>query len=131
MSDTRGNPINGRANPNATPAGYGPTTLRAAYGTTNYVGTGTPTIAIVNAYGYANAEKDLATYRSTFGLPACTSTSGCFKKVNQSGGTNLPRAGTEVRPGVSSGTRRNPSTSRRRTDRRRPGRRQGGFTPRC
>src|SRR5690349_21747228 len=92
--DARGNPLNGRANPNATPAGYGPTTLRAAYGTGSYTGTGTPTIAIVDAYGYANAEKDLATYRSTFGLPPCTSTSGCFKKVSQNGGANLPREDT-------------------------------------
>lgn len=94
VTDTRGNPINGRANPNATPAGYGPSTLRAAYGTASYVGQGTPTIAIVDAYGYANAEADLAKYRSTFGLPACTSASGCFKKVGQNGGANLPREDT-------------------------------------
>src|SRR5205085_8533797 len=36
---------------------------------------------------------DLTYYRSYFGLPACTSSTGCFKKVNQSGGTNnLPSA---------------------------------------
>ena len=33
------------------------------------------TIAIVDAYGYPNAEADLAVYRSTFGLPACTTAS--------------------------------------------------------
>jgi subtilase family serine protease len=92
--DARGNPLNGKANPNATPAGYGPTTLRAAYGTTGVAGSGTPTIAIVDAYGYANAEADMNTYRAQFGIPACTSTSGCFKKVSQTGGTNLPREDT-------------------------------------
>jgi subtilase family serine protease len=34
------------------------------------------------------------TYRAQFGIPACTSTSGCFKKVSQTGGTNLPREDT-------------------------------------
>jgi len=94
VTDARGNPIDGQVRPNATPAGYGPATLRADYGTTNYTGSGTPTIAIVDAYGYARAESDLATYRSQYGLPACTSASGCFKKVNQSGGTSLPREDT-------------------------------------
>jgi subtilase family serine protease len=43
------------------------------------------TVAIVDAYDYPNAESDLAVYRSTFGLPPCTSANGCFKKVNQKG----------------------------------------------
>ena len=43
------------------------------------------TIAIVDAYGYPNAESDLAVYRATYGLPACTTANGCFKKVNQNG----------------------------------------------
>jgi subtilase family serine protease len=29
-------------------------------------------------------------YRSTYGLPACTTANGCFKKVNQSGGKTYP-----------------------------------------
>jgi subtilase family serine protease len=29
-------------------------------------------------------------YRSTFGLPACTTANGCFRKVNQTGGTTFP-----------------------------------------
>ncbi|HEX7839572.1 MAG TPA: S8 family serine peptidase, partial [Kofleriaceae bacterium] len=33
---------------------------------------------------------DLATYRAQFGLPACSSSTGCFRKVNQSGGTTFP-----------------------------------------
>jgi subtilase family serine protease len=92
VTDARGNPMNGKASPNATPSGYGPADLHSAY---NITGNGsTTTIAIVDAYGYTNAESDLATYRAQFGLPACTSASGCFKKVDQNGGTNLPRMDT-------------------------------------
>jgi subtilase family serine protease len=49
-------------------------------------------VAIVDAYDDPTAEADLATYRSYFGLPACTTANGCFKKINQSGGTSYPRA---------------------------------------
>ena len=43
------------------------------------------TVAIVDAYDDPTAEADLGVYRSTYGLPACTSQNGCFKKVNQHG----------------------------------------------
>ncbi|MEP6968570.1 MAG: S53 family peptidase, partial [Pseudomonadota bacterium] len=66
------------------PSGYGPADLRAAYNVTASGSSGT-IIAIVDAFGYTNAESDLAVYRSTFGLPACTSASGCFTKYNQKG----------------------------------------------
>jgi hypothetical protein len=46
------------------------------------------TIAIIGWADNPNFESDMATYRSTYGLPACTSASGCFKKVNQSGATS-------------------------------------------
>ncbi|HEY6176039.1 MAG TPA: S53 family peptidase [Kofleriaceae bacterium] len=75
--------------PNATPAGLGPSQLRSAYKITSN-GSSSITIAIVDAFGYPKAESDLATYRSTFGLPACTTANGCFRKVNQSGGTTFP-----------------------------------------
>jgi hypothetical protein len=48
------------------------------------------TIAVVTAYDTPNAEADLATYRSEFGIPQCTTGNGCFKKVDQAGGTNYP-----------------------------------------
>ncbi|NUR24965.1 MAG: peptidase S8, partial [Catenulispora sp.] len=35
---------------------------------------------------------DMNTYRAQYGLPACTSASGCFKQVNQTGGSKLPRS---------------------------------------
>ncbi|MGE5184261.1 MAG: peptidase S8, partial [Acidobacteriota bacterium] len=75
------------------PTGYGPADLRSAY---NITGTGSSiiTVAIVDAYGYSNAEADLGVYRSQFGLPACTTANGCFRKVDQNGGTKYPRNNT-------------------------------------
>lgn len=95
VTDARGNVRDGKPNASrlATPAGYGPSDLRAAYGI-NGSGSSSYTIAIVDAYGYANAEKDLATYRAQYGLPACTTANGCFKKVDQNGGTRYPRDNT-------------------------------------
>ena len=90
--------VDDAGNPLATsgPAGYGATDLRSAYGlTSSDTGFGSTTIAIVDAYGYPNAESDLATYRAQYGLPACTTANGCFKKVNQGGVPgSYPRADT-------------------------------------
>jgi subtilase family serine protease len=86
VTDSAGNWI-ARAHkiqPNFTPSGYGPGDLRSAYKVTAN-GSSSITIAIVDAYGYRNAESDLGVYRSQFGLPACTTANGCFKKVNQNG----------------------------------------------
>ena len=87
--DVQGNPFNGRPDVtrNVTPSGYGPSSLRSAYNVTA-TGSSATTIAIVDAYGYANAEADLAVYRAQFGLPSCTTANGCFKKVNQSGSSS-------------------------------------------
>ena len=79
---------------NALPNGYGPAELRSAY---NLTTTGKPavTVAIVDAFDNPDAESDLATYRSTYSLPACTTANGCFHKLNQSGQTSpLPRTDT-------------------------------------
>ncbi|MDX6315477.1 MAG: hypothetical protein QOF44_4941 [Streptomyces sp.] len=80
-----------------TPSGFGPTNLRSAYGLTSAAasnGSG-ETIAIVDAYDDPNAEADLATYRSYYGLSACTTGNGCFKKVSQTGSTtSLPSGNT-------------------------------------
>ena len=51
------------------------------------------TVAVIAAYDDPTAESDLATYRSTYALGACTSASGCFTKVNQSGAPS-PLPGT-------------------------------------
>jgi subtilase family serine protease len=69
---------------NALPNGFGPVDLRSAYGLTT-TGSAAMTVAIVDAYDDPNAESDLAAYRSTYSLPACTTDNGCFRKVNQSG----------------------------------------------
>jgi subtilase family serine protease len=88
LVDPDGHPLS-----TTTPSGYGPSDLRAAYGVTA-TGASTTLIAIVDAYGYTNAEADLATYRAQFGLPPCTTANGCFRKVNQTGGTKVPRDNT-------------------------------------
>jgi subtilase family serine protease len=68
-------------------AGYSPCNLRSAYKLTSLVSTHGKgqTVAVVDAYDDPNAESDLATYRSNFGLPPCTTANGCFTKVNQDG----------------------------------------------
>lgn len=67
-----------------------PAQLQDAYKLTG-LASGGKTVAIVDAYGYPALERDLATYRSYWGLPACTSASGCLKVVDQNGGTSYPR----------------------------------------
>jgi subtilase family serine protease len=82
------------ASPNAaTPSGLSPASLQSAYKLPSATaGTGR-TIAIVDAFDDPNAAADLNTYRSFFGLPACTTANGCFKKVSQTGSTtSLPTA---------------------------------------
>ena len=77
---------------NAPTAGFLPVDLASAYNLPSSGGAGI-TVAIVDAYDDPNAESDLALYRSTFGLPPCTTANGCFKKVNQNGATSqLPAA---------------------------------------
>jgi len=80
----------GNVTPNVTPSGYGPADIRGAYAL-GASASGGRTVAIVDAYDDPNAEADLGTYRSTYGLPACTTANGCFRKVNQTGGTKYPR----------------------------------------
>ncbi|MGW2671378.1 putative Ig domain-containing protein [Streptomyces sp. NPDC001272] len=77
--------------PGLLPSGYGPTDLQSAYALPASAGAGT-TVAIIDAYDDPNAESDLAAYRSQYGLPACTTANGCFRKVDQNGGTSYPKA---------------------------------------
>jgi subtilase family serine protease len=65
-------------------SGKTPDQLRDAYKITAD-GNSKTIIAIVDAFGYDNAEADLAVYRKQWGLPACTTKNGCFKKLNQKG----------------------------------------------
>jgi subtilase family serine protease len=72
------------------PTGLGPKNLQDAYGLPSATGGKRQTVAIIDAYDDPKAEADLAVYRSTFGLPACTAVHGCFKKVDEHGGTHYP-----------------------------------------
>src|SRR4051794_27049718 len=78
--------------PNLLPSGYGPADLVNAYKIPS--GGSGATVAIVDAQDDPNAESDLATYRSQYGLPPCTTANGCFRKVDQNGGTNYPSPDT-------------------------------------
>ena len=69
---------------NAAPSGFTPAELVAAYNLPSSGGQGM-TVAIVDANDDPSAEADLGVYRAQFGLPACTTANGCFKKVNQTG----------------------------------------------
>ena len=74
----------------ATPSGFGPADIESAYQLAGATSTGT--VAIVDAYNDPTAEADLGVYRNQFGLPACTTTNGCFTKVGQTGSSkSLPR----------------------------------------
>jgi subtilase family serine protease len=87
--DNSGQPL-----PTIAPSGYGPAELRAAYNLPSSTAGGGQTIAIVDAYDDPSAESDLAVYRSQFNLGACTTANGCFRKVNQTGGTRYPKGNT-------------------------------------
>lgn len=84
--------VHAGAVPAVAPAGYGPSDLRQAY---NLTADSTQTVAIVDAYDDPTAESDMATYRFQYALPSCTSGSGCFTKVGQTGGT--PPSGTNAK----------------------------------
>jgi subtilase family serine protease len=82
LGDAAGKPLASSA-----PSGYGPPDLQSAYNVASAAASngGTQTVAIVDAFDDSTAEADLGTYRSQYGLPACTTANGCFKKVNQAG----------------------------------------------
>jgi subtilase family serine protease len=78
--------------------GYTPQNLATAYKWADPTGSSWSwngqTVAIVDAYDNPNAASDLAAYRSQFSLPPCTTGNGCFRKVNQRGGTAPPTGDT-------------------------------------
>jgi subtilase family serine protease len=90
VTDSSGHPMARQVGPNATPAGYGPADIRSAYNLGGASGAGR-TVAIVDAYNDPTAEADLGVYRSQYGLAACTTSNGCFRKVSQTGTTKYPR----------------------------------------
>lgn len=75
------------------PQGFGPASFRQAYKTSAGQAT---TVAVVVAYDAPRIANDLKTFSQTFGLPVLTECSsaktlGCFKKVNQRGGSSYPK----------------------------------------
>ena len=76
--------------PAVTPSGYGPADLRSAYKLTT-PGSSSQTIAIVDAYDDPTAESRprRRTARSSVCRRARTA-NGCFRKVDQNGGTTYP-----------------------------------------
>jgi subtilase family serine protease len=77
----------GKVSVNSKPlaAAYTPADIQKAYTLTG-LQSGGRTVAIVDAFGYPGLESDLATYRSNYGLPACTKANGCLKILGQTGG---------------------------------------------
>ena len=88
VTDAHGNPY-----ASVSPTGLDPGTIKSVYNfpTSSTAGSGA-TIAIVDAYDDPTAENDLGVFSSQYGLPACTTANGCFKKVNQMGSTKYPRS---------------------------------------
>jgi hypothetical protein len=80
----RASPANDATDARGATGPWGATALRGAYRIGEPTGP-TSTIAVVEAFGYPHAEADMNHYRKRFGLPACTTSSGCFRKLNQSG----------------------------------------------
>ena len=78
--------------------GYRAADLTSAYNLPSPLGStwiwSNQTVAIVDAYNDPNAESDLAVYRTTMGLPPCTTANLCFTKVDQNGGTKYPKTNT-------------------------------------
>jgi subtilase family serine protease len=76
------------------PVGYNPTDLANAYHLPAASVGNAGTVAVIDAGAYPTLEQDLATYRSQFGLPACTIASGCLKVANYLGGPPIGPAST-------------------------------------
>jgi hypothetical protein len=75
------------------PIAFGPADLQSAYNITSAASTrgAGQRIYVSVAFNDATLEPDLTTYRNNYGLPACTSASGCLQVLNQDGhATPLP-----------------------------------------
>ena len=88
ISDAHGDPHAGSTPP---ASALRPADFRSAYHLTT-LGNSSVTIAIVDAYDDPNIESDLGVYSAKYGLPACTTANGCFRKVDQRGGTAYPNS---------------------------------------
>ncbi len=65
---------------------FSPAQVRHAYGFDRIINQGAgQIIGTVDAYDDPRAEADLAVFNAQFGLPACTSSNNCFRKVYSNG----------------------------------------------
>ena len=71
--------------------GLSPDQVKAAYNfpTAATAGAGR-TVAVVAPFDAPTIESDLSAFSKQFGLPACTTANGCFRKVDQKGGKSYP-----------------------------------------
>src|SRR5215470_7931266 len=67
-----------------TPKGWGAKAIESAYKLPLTKGKG-QTIGIVDAFSTPHLAADLGVYRKQYGLPPCTTASGCLRIVNQQG----------------------------------------------
>ena len=75
-----------------TPKGWGAKAIESAYRLPLTKGKG-QTIGIVDAFSTPHLAADLGVYRKQYGLPPCTTASGCLRIVNQQGkAAPLPKA---------------------------------------
>jgi len=92
VTNSAGKPLVTNPSPPAT--ALGPSQFHSAYHLPT-TAPGAQTIALVDAYDDPNIEADLATFSSMYGLPQCTTANGCFRKINQNGGTTPPSANAD------------------------------------
>jgi hypothetical protein len=74
------------------PKGLSAAAIRSAYRLRS-PGSPDQTVAVSIAFHTPHLARFLATYRKQFGLPPCTVASGCFRQVNQHGGTRPAPSG--------------------------------------
>jgi len=75
----------------AAPTGLSPAQVKQAYGFPTGASAGAgQKVAVVAPFDAPTIEADLAVFSQRYGLPACTTANGCFKKVAQNGGKSYP-----------------------------------------
>jgi hypothetical protein len=75
--------------------GLTPFDFSSAYGYSSTATGSTQTIALVEAFNDPNLNADLQTFDTNYAIAACSTTDGCLRIVNQSGGTTLPANDTK------------------------------------
>lgn len=72
--------------PGFLPSGLRPGQVANAYGFSRFLSQGKgQTIAIIDAYDAPTIEHDLNVFARNYGLPACTTANGCFRKIYANG----------------------------------------------